>query len=203
MPIGTTFTDFYDAMQARDIARGGGAPLGIILTEINILKANIDLLAAQGGLSLTIGSAFSAISATLGTAGTGYEPNDILTLAGGTFTGQAAQIFINTTDSGVILTFTITEDGAYSVVPTNPVTTTGGSGVGATFNVTWSQLSTPMTATSSYFNAWYYPLQYSDDGSVLCRSRMDAVIRYFSALGFRVKRERVGITNFFQWMISW
>jgi len=117
--LATSFTDFYDASQARDIARGGGAPLGDILIEINYLKAQIDGQVPGGGLSVTVANA------------------------------------------------------------------------------------TPMTESSVYFNAWSDPATYTDDASTLARSRMDAVIRYFSALGYRIQRQRVGTTNFFQWLISW
>ena len=63
--------------------------------------------------------------------------------------------------------------------------------------------STPMTSTTSYFFAWFDPSAYTDDTSVLDRSRMDSVIRYFSALGYGMRRERVGTTNYFQWIIKW
>src|SRR5580692_8311656 len=106
MTIGTTFTDFYDAMQARDISRGGGAPLGVILLEINYLKAQIDTAAQAGGLSITV--------------------------------------------------------------------------IG----------STAMTEDTNYYYAWSDPVTYSEDLYVLDRSRMDAVIRYFSAIGYRVQRQR-------------
>jgi hypothetical protein len=119
MTIGVSFTDFYDAQQARDIARGGGAPLGVVLTEISYLKLQIDTNAPGGGLSITVANA------------------------------------------------------------------------------------TTMTQSTDYFNAWDDPVTYSDDGSVLDRSRMDAVIRYFSALGYRVQRQQVGVTSFFQWVINW
>lgn len=115
----TNFSDFYDASQARNIALGGGAPLGVVLTEINYIKSQIDIAAPGGGLSVTI---------------------------------------------------------------------TG---------------TTPMTESTAYYNAWTDPLTYTDDTSVLDRSRMDAVIRYFSALGYRVQRHRVTTTNFFQWIVSW
>lgn len=115
----TVFTDFYDAAQARDIARGGGAPLGVILAEINYIKQQIDIAAPAGSLSVIIVAA------------------------------------------------------------------------------------TTMTNSTPYFQAWYDPITYSDETSALLRSRMDAVIRYFSALGYRVQRQRVDITDFFQWHISW
>jgi hypothetical protein len=115
----TNFSDFYDANQARDISLGGGAPLGVVLTEINYIKEQIDTTAPTGGLSVTI--------------------------------------------------------------------------VGVT----------SMTTSTPYFNAWNDPVTYSDDISTLNRMRMDSVIRFFSALGFRVQRQRVGTTDFFMWVVSW
>lgn len=115
----TNFTDFYDASQARNIALGGGAPLGVILTEIDYIKEQIDVAAPAGGLSVTITGA------------------------------------------------------------------------------------TTMTNSTAYYHAWVDPLTYTDDTSVLDRSRMDAVIRYFSALGYRVQRRRVLTTDFFEWVVSW
>lgn len=119
MGTGVIFSDFYDASQARDISMGGGAPLGVILTEINYIKLQIDTNAPGGALSVIIASA------------------------------------------------------------------------------------TTMTNSSDYFNAWNDPSTYTDEASQLDRMRMDAVMRYFSALGFRVQRQRVGTTNLFQWYISW
>jgi hypothetical protein len=117
--VGTIFTDFYDAVQARNIAQGGGAALGVILTEINFIQEQIDTTAPTGGLSVTIAG------------------------------------------------------------------------------------ETTMTNDTAYFNAWNDPLTYTDDTSVLDRMRMDAVVYYFSKLGYRVQRQRVGTTNFFQWVVSW
>jgi hypothetical protein len=202
MTIGNIFTDFYDANQARDISRGGGAPLGVVLTEINFIKAQIDIATQASGLSVTIVGSYSVATATLVSGGTGYTNNDLLTLVGGTFS-QVGQITVDTVSTGVITTFAVTQIGNYSVQTTNPVAVTGGTGTGATFNIAYNIIGTPMTASTVYFNAWNDPVMYADDASVLARSRMDAVLRYFSALGYRVQRQRVGITDFFQWHISW
>jgi hypothetical protein len=113
------FSDFYDSSQARDIARGGGSALGVILTEINFLKELIDTTAITGGLSITV--------------------------------------------------------------------------VGAT----------TMTNSSDYYHAWSDVVTYWQDNFVLDRSRMDSVMRYFSALGYRIQRQRTGTTDFFQWVISY
>jgi hypothetical protein len=72
---------------------------------------------------------------TLGSGGTGYSVNDVITLAGGTFT-TAATVKVTGVNVGVITTFTITNAGSYTVGAT---TYTQGSvspagGTGATFN---------------------------------------------------------------------
>ena len=72
--------------------------------------------------------------------GTAYTANDVLTVGGGTST-TTAQITVDTVDgSGVILTAHVSRGGDYSVKPTDPVSVTGGTGTGATFNLTWSDL---------------------------------------------------------------
>jgi hypothetical protein len=119
MVNGVIFTDFYDAAQARNISRGGGAPLGVILTEIDYLKIQIDDTVVTSGLSIIVAGA------------------------------------------------------------------------------------TTMTSSTLYFNAWNNPLMYTDDASVLARSRMESVIRYFTTLGYRVQRQRTGTTDAMQWLISW
>lgn len=58
--------------------------------------------------------------------GTGYTVNDILTVSGGT--GTAATIIVNAAPSGVISNATIFSGGAYSILPGNPVSVTGGTG---------------------------------------------------------------------------
>lgn len=58
------FSDFYDASQARNIAQGGGAPLGVTLNEINYIKSQIDAAAPAGALSVTIAGASDMTNST-------------------------------------------------------------------------------------------------------------------------------------------
>lgn len=51
---GVGFTDFYDASTARQIAAGGGAPLTVVLSEINAIKVAIDTAAPGGALTVSI-----------------------------------------------------------------------------------------------------------------------------------------------------
>ena len=67
--------------------------------------------------------------------GTGYVVSDVLTVSGGTFT-TATTLTVTSVSGGVIDGIEITEPGVYSVLPSNPVSATGGTGSGATFTMT-------------------------------------------------------------------
>jgi len=75
-------------------------------------------------------------SAVIANGGTGYLNDDVLTVVGGT--GTAATFTVQATD-GVVDAFVITTGGDYSVIPTSPVATTGGTGGGdAEFGLTFN-----------------------------------------------------------------
>jgi hypothetical protein len=82
---------------------------------------------------------YSAASATILAGGSGYAASSTfnVTVSGGTET-TAAVLNVTTNASGVITTVnSITTGGNYSVLPANPAAVTGGTGTGATFDVTW------------------------------------------------------------------
>ena len=82
-----------------------------------------------------------AVSAIIVSGGTGYTAGDILTVLGGTFV-TVAQIQVDTVDlTGMILTAHLVASGQYSIAPLNSVSTTGGTGLGATFNLQWSYVT--------------------------------------------------------------
>jgi len=76
-------------------------------------------------------------TAAISAGGTGYTVGDILTATGGTFS-HAAKFEVLTVSSGVIQTLRISEGGAYTSNPSSPVSTTGGTGTGATVTVTFA-----------------------------------------------------------------
>jgi hypothetical protein len=78
-----------------------------------------------------------AFGATVVSGGTGYTLNDTITLVGGTPTATAATYTVSAVSSGVITAVTALNFGAYSALPTNPVSVTGGTGAGATLTVTY------------------------------------------------------------------
>lgn len=91
------------------------------------------------GTGGTFQAEMTAVSSTISDVGGGYAIDDTITLIGGTST-QAVVVTVNTVDGlGGILTYTITDSGLYTVLPTNPVAqdTTSGTGTGAEFDVSW------------------------------------------------------------------
>jgi hypothetical protein len=75
---------------------------------------------------------------TIGSGGTGYTVGNVLTIVGGTPVTTAAQLTVSSVSGGVITAVTVSAANSYTVLPTNPVSVTGGSGTGATFNLTYS-----------------------------------------------------------------
>lgn len=78
-----------------------------------------------------------ATAAAISAAGTGYTANDIVTIVGGTRT-VAATVKILTVSGGVPQTVAVLTGGEYSTTPSNPASTSGGTGSGLTLNMTWT-----------------------------------------------------------------
>jgi hypothetical protein len=76
-------------------------------------------------------------AATIANGGTGYTVGDTLTMVGGTPTSTGGTFTVSTVSSGVVTAVT-TNSKAYTALPANPVSTTGGIGTGCTLNVTYS-----------------------------------------------------------------
>ena len=76
--------------------------------------------------------------ATIQAGGTGYTVNDVLTVTGGTPLSAAATLTVTSVSAGVITGISTTNQSTYTALPTNPVSVTGGTGSGATFNLTWA-----------------------------------------------------------------
>lgn len=104
-----------------------------------------DPVATTGGAgdcTLTAATAwryFVKTVSSVATAGGGYQDADEVTLVGGT-QSEACIITVTTTVNGVITVAVVkaATDGKYSVVPSNPVSVTGGGGTAATFTMTWA-----------------------------------------------------------------
>jgi hypothetical protein len=90
-----------------------------------------------GGVQATATPQMAGQTVTVQAAGTGYVVGNTLTVVGGTFS-VAAQLRVDAIDGGggVTAASFVNTAGAYSVLPTNPASVTGGAGSGATFNIT-------------------------------------------------------------------
>ena len=97
-----------------------------------------DILAVAGGnggqvqvTQITTGTNGALIGVTIDASGVGYIAGDVLTVAGGT----DGELTVTSVDGGAIQTFTITNPGSgYSTG--NGIALSGGSGSGATANIT-------------------------------------------------------------------
>ena len=95
-----------------------------------------------GGVQATANATMYTATATIQSGGTGYTVGDSLAVVGGTYTGQAVWT-VSSVSGGVVTGITLsTGGGGYSVLPTNPVATTGGTGTGCTLNITSWGVST-------------------------------------------------------------
>ena len=101
-----------------------------------------------GGVQATATVTIGLINVTsIANGGTGYTVGNTLTISGGTFT-VACQLTVTAVSGGVITAASVATGGSYTVAPTNPVSVTGGSGSGATFNLTFG-LTTSFTITNA------------------------------------------------------
>ena len=81
---------------------------------------------------------YIAQSVAVDDGGTGYTAGDVLTLSGGQF-AIPVELTVTGETGGVIDTVEITNAGNYTVLPTDPVPVTGGTGADAEFSVTFTQ----------------------------------------------------------------
>lgn len=82
---------------------------------------------------------YQATDVAIGTAGTGYTAGDTLVVDGG-FNSIPVELTVGTVNGGGGITaISISNAGDYTEIPTNPVTVTGGTGSGATFDMTFVQ----------------------------------------------------------------
>jgi len=99
-----------------------------------------------GGTQATLSPLMAGSTATVVAGGTGYTVGDTLTIVGAT--GTPSQLTVATLSGSAVATVTFATSGSMSVLPTNPVSVTGGTGSGATFTMTYS-----IAATQSSFTA--------------------------------------------------
>jgi hypothetical protein len=101
-----------------------------------------------GGVQATANALMFLAGSSLASGGTGYTVGDVLTAVGGTFS-SVITLTVSTVSSGVITAASVTTSGNYSALPANPVSFTGGTGAGATFNITWGVTNFTITNAGS------------------------------------------------------
>jgi hypothetical protein len=103
-----------------------------------------------GGVQAVVTVAQMQIAgATIHSGGTGYTVGNTLTIVGGTPVTSAATLTVTTVSAGVITGVSVGAFTNYTVLPTNPVSVTGGTGSGATFNITYAVISFTITNAGS------------------------------------------------------
>ncbi len=60
-----------------------------------------------------------------------------------------------------------------------------------------------MTNSQAFFDSWNDPYNNDLSSDKLNRVKMNAVVNYFSRLGYTIRRFRVLTSNFFEWKIEW
>ena len=139
-PKGTGAIDLAAGSSGVNISNGGTVTA---LTRTNaganyttIPSVVISAPTTAGGVQATATTTLTQGGPTIVSGGTGYSVNDVLTLVGGTFTAVST-VTVTAVSGGVITAITNASFGTYTVVPSNPISVTGGTGTGATISTTW------------------------------------------------------------------
>ena len=90
------------------------------------------------------------IVSAINAAGTGYAVADVLSIVGGTSTVTTQLLVKEVNSSGGITQAIVQTVGSYTVLPTAPISVTGGTGAGATFTLGWKILTVSCTAGTNY-----------------------------------------------------
>jgi hypothetical protein len=119
------------------------------LAYTSIPSVVISAPTTSGGTQAVATGTVNIYGAALVSGGSGYTVGDVLTAVGGT--GTAVVIVVATLSGTAVATVTYNNYGNYSVIPTNPVSFTGGTGTGCTFNYSYSvNILSITTAGSGY-----------------------------------------------------
>jgi hypothetical protein len=127
--ISTTSGQPFNYTIEESSIRFGPIPAGVYTVRVQYWQA-IPALADTSYAA----TAISAITA----AGTGYSAGDTLIVSGGDPAELATLLTVDTVLAGAIQTAHVSEAGDYQTAPANPVQVTGGTGSGATFNLTYT-----------------------------------------------------------------
>ena len=156
-PKGTGAIDLAAGSSGVNISNGGTVT-AITLTNAgsgytSFPTSTVSVPTTSGGVQAVV--SFTRMypnAASIANGGTGYTVGDTLTLVGGTVVTSAATFTVATVSSGVVTSVNILAANSYTVLPTSPVSVTGGTGTGATLNPTYAlgAVSTITNAGSGY-----------------------------------------------------
>lgn len=134
--------DFTNAVWSKTSLTAAKTSVGAdaVASSASRLTATADNGTALQSITLAGGLDVVSVAQGVASGGTGVTLNDMLTLSGGTFT-TAAQVKATAVSGGTATTLALQTVGSYSVLPSNPVTLTGGSGSGVTLTAKWKQVT--------------------------------------------------------------
>jgi hypothetical protein len=112
-------------------------------------SAAISAPTTANGVQATATVTMGINTASVASGGTGYAVGNVLSVVGGTSLIGAATLTVTAVSGGVITAVSSTNFAAYSALPSSPVSVTGGSGSGATFNPLWFTASFIITNAGS------------------------------------------------------
>ena len=141
---GTGAIDLAAGSSGVNISNGGtvtaitGTNIGASYTSFPSVVISAPTTAGGVQATASVAGMISNNPVTVAAGGTGYTVGDTLTVVGGTSISGAATLTVNSVSGGVITAVFNLNFAGYTVLPTNPVSVTGGTGSGATFNLTYS-----------------------------------------------------------------
>lgn len=112
-------------------------------TTKSIVHGSLAVMGVVGASSEYTFQNTKVATAAITAAGTGYRVGDVLAVVGGT-AARAARVYVAAANpaTGAVTAVALDEAGVYSALPANPAATSGGSGTGATLNLTAGTVQT-------------------------------------------------------------
>jgi hypothetical protein len=123
-------------------------------------------LSSFSGAAIGVGRGLSVVTAAaVAAGGSGYAVNDQLTVSGGA-AEQSAVLKVTSVDgNGAVLAAVVVIPGVYTSKPSNSASTTGGSGSGATANLTWADNAIPAGAVWAELTVEGANVRWRNDGT--------------------------------------
>ena len=152
---GTGAIDLAAGSSGVNISNGGTVTAitrtaaGTSYTSIPSVAISAPTTAGGVQATATVGSMITQNPTTVQSGGTGYTVGDTLTIVGGTPVSVSATYTVTAVSGGVITSVNPANFAQYTVLPTNPVSVTGGTGSSATLNLTYGVGTSAFTITNA------------------------------------------------------